>query len=150
MINRQLSKLAFLCSLMLMLVASSRAASADVVLITASKNPINELERREVQSLYKGRLTSIKGNTLRPLNATPGSVERNQFLNRMMKLSELDYTGYWHVRRYSGQGTPPTEVKSPDELFDILKQQPEGVGYLWIPPGSEPQLPEGVKVIKVK
>lgn len=150
MMNRPLSKLAFLCSLMLMLGANSRAASADVVLITASKNPINELEKREVQSLYKGRLTSIKGNTLRPLNATPGSVERTQFLNRMMKLSELDYTGYWHVRRYSGQGTPPLEVKSQDELFDILKRQPEGIGYLWVPPGSEPKLPEGVKVIEVK
>ena len=67
-----------------------------------------------------------------------------------MKLNELDYTGYWHVRRYSGQGTPPLEVASQGELFELLKKQPEGIGYLWVPPGSKLNLPEGLKVIKIR
>ena len=147
---RPFSKLTLIVGLVLTLGANVGAASADVILITATKNPINELETREVQSLYKGRLTSIDGNTLRPFNAAPGSAERIQFLNKMMQLNELDYSGYWHVRRYSGQGTPPMEVASQDELFQILKTQPEGIGYLWVPAGNKLNLPEGVKTIKVK
>ena len=150
MIRHPFSKTALLFSLLLLLGASGRAASADVILVTAAKNPIDELDTREVQSLYKGRLTSIKGKPLKPLNAAPGSIERKEFLNQMMKLNELDYTGYWHVRRYSGQGTPPLEVASQDELFDLLKKQPEGIGYLWVPPGGKLNLPDGVKVIKVR
>jgi hypothetical protein len=150
MIRHPFSKTALLFSLLLLLGASGRAASADVILVTAAKNPIDELDTREVQSLYKGRLTSIKGKPLKPLNAAPGSIERKEFLNQMMKLNELDYTGYWHVRRYSGQGTPPLEVASQDELFDLLKKQPEGIGYLWVPPGAKLELPEGLKVIKVR
>ena len=150
MIRHPFSKTALLFSLLLLLGASGRAASADVILVTAAKNPIDELDTREVQSLYKGRLTSIKGKPLKPLNAAPGSIERKEFLNQMMKLNELDYTGYWHVRRYSGQGTPPLEVASQDELFELLKKQPEGIGYLWVPPGAKLDLPEGLKVIKVR
>ena len=150
MIRHPISKLAVLFSLLLLLGASGRAASADVILVTAAKNPIDELDEREVQNLYKGRLTSIKGKPLKPLNAAPGSIERKEFLNQMMKLNELDYTGYWHVRRYSGQGTPPLEVASQDELFELLKKQPEGIGYLWVPPGAKLDLPEGLKVIKVR
>ena len=112
MIRHPFSKTALLFSLLLVLGANGRAASADVILVTAAKNPIDELDTREVQSLYKGRLTSINGKPLKPLNAAPGSIERKEFLNQMMKLNELDYTGYWHVRRYSGQGTPPLEVAS--------------------------------------
>ena len=150
MIRHPFSKTALLFSLLLVLGANGRAASADVILVTAAKNPIDELDTREVQSLYKGRLTSINGKPLKPLNAAPGSIERKEFLNQMMKLNELDYTGYWHVRRYSGQGTPPLEVASQDELFDLLKKQPEGIGYLWVPPGAKLELPEGLKVIKVR
>lgn len=150
MIRHPISKLAVLFSLLLFLGASGRAASADVILVTAAKNPIDELDEREVQNLYKGRLTSVKGKPLKPLNAAPGSIERKEFLNQMMKLNELDYTGYWHVRRYSGQGTPPLEVASQDELFELLKKQPEGIGYLWVPPGAKLDLPEGLKVIKVR
>lgn len=150
MIRHPISKLAVLFSLLLLLGASGRAASADVILVTAAKNPIDELDKREVQNLYKGRLTSVKGKPLKPLNAAPGSIERKEFLNQMMKLNELDYTGYWHVRRYSGQGTPPLEVASQDELFELLKKQPEGIGYLWVPPGAKLDLPEGLKVIKVR
>jgi hypothetical protein len=150
MIRHPFSKTALLFSLLLVLGANGRAASADVILVTAAKNPIDELDTREVQSLYKGRLTSINGKPLKPLNAAPGSIERKEFLNKMMKLNELDYTGYWHVRRYSGQGTPPLEVASQGELFELLKKQPEGIGYLWVPPGSKLNLPEGLKVIKIR
>lgn len=145
-----LNKFGLMLALLFMLGANSGAASADVVLVAAANNPIDELDARQVRSLYKGRLTTVNGTQLMPLNAAPGSLERNEFLARFMELSELDYTGYWHVRRYSGQGTPPKEVESTAELFTTLEQQPGGIGYLWIPSGSKPQLPEGLKIIKIR
>ena len=147
---RPLNKLGLTFALLFMLGTNSSAASADVVLVAASNNPIDELDTRQVRSLYKGRLTSVNGKQLTPLNAAPGSIERNEFLSRMMELNELDYTGYWHVRRYSGQGTPPKEVENTAELFTILKQLPDGIGYLWAPSGTQPKLPEGLKIIKIK
>lgn len=150
MIRRTFSKATLLFSLLFVLGASGRAASADVILVTAAQNPINELDAREVKSLYKGRLTAIQGKPVKPLNAPPGSIHRNKFLSQVLKLNELDYTGYWHVRRYSGQGTPPAEISDENELFETLKQQPDRVGYLYIPAGTEAKLPNGLKIIRLK
>lgn len=150
MIGRTLYRTVLLFSLLLVLGASGRAALADVILVTAIQNPIDELDAREVKSLYKGRLTAIKGTPLKPLNAPRGSIHRNKFLTQVLKLNELDYTGYWHVRRYSGQGTPPAEIGDEKELFEILKQQPDRVGYIWVPTGTQTKLPEGLKIIRLK
>ncbi|MCR2745047.1 hypothetical protein [Limnobacter parvus] len=150
MIARTLFKSALLFSTLLLLGVSGRAASSDVILVTAAQNPIDELDAREVNSLYKGRLTTIKGIPLKPLNAPPGSIHRTKFLAQILKLDESGYTGYWHVRRYSGQGTPPAEISDEKELFETLRLQPDRVGYLWTPAGKEIKLPEGLKIIRLK
>lgn len=126
------------------------AASAEVYVVTSANHPVNEIAIRELRSIYKGRLSQVNGHSLKPLNAAPGTADRDEFLQRIMNLNELDYTGYWHVRRYTGQGTPPAEVENKEELFATLKEQPDGIGYLWMPPGTKPKLPEGVKVIRLK
>lgn len=145
-----LYKLLLSLCLLLVMGANCRAASADVILVTATQNPIDELDTRQVRSLYKGRLTAVNGKPLKPLNAAPGSVDRTEFLKNLMDANELDYTGYWHVRRYSGQGTPPVEVNDQAELFERLIQEPDRVGYLWVPSGSKPKLPEGLKIIRIR
>ena len=106
--------------------------------------------KTKLRSIYKGRLSQVNGQRLTPLNIAPGTTDRDEFLERIMNLNELDYTGYWHVRRYTGQGTPPAEVDSREELFATLKEQPDGIGYLWVPAGTKPKLPEGLKVIRLK
>ncbi|MCE2745318.1 MAG: hypothetical protein LW710_05360 [Burkholderiales bacterium] len=126
------------------------AASAEVHVVSSASHPINEIAVRELRSIYKGRLSQVNGHRLVPLNTAPGTTDRDAFLERIMKSNELDYTGYWHVRRYTGQGTPPAEVNNKDELFAALKQQPDGIGYLWVPTGAKPDLPDGLKLIRLK
>lgn len=126
------------------------AASAEVYVVSSASHPVNEIAIRELRSIYKGRLSQVNGHRLTPVNTAPGTTDRDEFLQRIMNLNELDYTGYWHVRRYTGQGTPPVEVDSKEELFDTLKEQPDGIGYVWVPPGSKPRLPDGLKVIRLK
>jgi ABC-type phosphate transport system substrate-binding protein len=126
------------------------AASAEVHVVTSVNLPINEIEVRELRSIYKGRLSQVNGHRLTPLNAAPGTTDRDAFLEHIMNANELDYTGYWHVRRYTGQGTPPAEVNNKEELFATLKQKSDAIGYLWVPPGGKPNLPEGLKLIRLK
>lgn len=126
------------------------AASAEVYVVSSESHPVNEIAIRELRSIYKGRLSLVNGHRLTPLNAAPGTADREEFLQRIMNLNELDYTGYWHVRRYTGQGTPPAEVETKEALFETLKEQPDGIGYVWVPQGTKPKLPDGLKVIRLK
>jgi ABC-type phosphate transport system substrate-binding protein len=135
---------------MLSSMGMSNAAMAEVYVVVSADSPLNTLELREVRSIYKGRLTQVKGQRVVPLNAAPGSYDRIEFLNSVMNVSELDYTGYWHVRRYSGQGTPPNEVKDQVEMFNQIKADPQRIGYLKVPPGQKPEVPAGLKLIPLK
>ena len=126
------------------------AAMAEVYVVVSADSALNELELREVRSIYKGRLTQINGQRVVPLNAAPGSHDRVEFLSSVLNVSELDYTGYWHVRRYSGQGTPPNEVKDQAEMFNQIKADPQRIGYLKVPPGAKPEVPAGLKLIPLK
>ncbi len=128
----------------------SNAAMAEVYVVVSADSPLSTLELREVRSIYKGRLTQVNGQRVVPLNAAPGSYDRIEFLNSVLQISELDYIGYWHVRRYSGQGTPPNEVKDKTEMFNQIKADPQRIGYLKVPPGAKPEVPAGLKLIPLK
>lgn len=126
------------------------AAPSDLVLITGVKNSTDSIRPEDVKRLYKGRLTSIQGQTLRPVNAPTGSMERAVFFNRVLNMSEPDYVGYWYVRKSSGQGEPPVVLSSAAELIDYLKSQPAGIGYLPVKPSESLNLPKELKIIKVQ
>ncbi|HEX4856505.1 MAG TPA: hypothetical protein VFV28_06800, partial [Limnobacter sp.] len=135
---------------LLCLVGLGKPAAAEVYVLASVAQPLNEIELKELRSIYKGRLSQINGQRLVPLNIVSGTADREEFLQRIIGSTDLDYTGYWHVRRYTGQGTPPREVGSHDELFSSLKRNPETIGYLWMPNGMKPRLPEGLKIIRLK
>lgn len=126
---------------------AGNAAMADVYLVVSANSPLNKLELRQVRSIYKGRLTQIDGQRVVPLNAAPGSEDRVEFLHTVMDVSELDYTGYWHVRRYSGQGTPPSEVKDQADMFAQIQANPQHIGYVKVGPGSKTEIPPGLKLL---
>ncbi|HEX4844004.1 MAG TPA: hypothetical protein VFV57_10055 [Limnobacter sp.] len=126
------------------------SVGAQVLVLVSDNSHISEIDLRELRSLYKGRLTRVKGKPVVPLNTAPGSVDREAFLSEIMNLNELDYTGYWHVRRYSGQGVPPAEVETRQALFERLKGNNGLIGYIWVEPGKKPDLPSGIKPIRVR
>jgi hypothetical protein len=128
----------------------ARPAAADMYVLSSTALPIDEIELKQLRSIYKGRLSQVNGHRLVPMNIASGTPDRDAFLQRVIGASELDYTGYWHVRRYTGQGTPPQEVDSHEALFAVLKQNPERIGYLWISDGSKLRLPEGIKTIRLR
>lgn len=65
------------------------AASAEVYVVTSANHPVNEIAIRELRSIYKGRLSQVNGHSLKPLNAAPGTTDRDEFLQRIMNLNEL-------------------------------------------------------------
>lgn len=125
-------------------------AKAELVLVTSIENPIQGLDKRDLRNLYKGRLTRVDSTPLKPLDAKPGSRAREAFLSEILDQNEYDYSGYWHVRRYTGQGTPPLQADSVEDLFSALLSQKTAIGYIWLEPGRELALPPGLKALKVK
>jgi ABC-type phosphate transport system substrate-binding protein len=128
--------------------SASGRVFAQVVIITSEQTSIDSLSYKQLRNIYKGRLTQIEQEILYPINFPSGSKQREQFLKVVLQQNEFDYSGYWHVRRYSGQGTPPKEIRGLDELFNLLQRQKGAVVYLNLDQLNEPlNLPKGLKIL---
>lgn len=125
-------------------------SQAEVYVLTAQSSKLEEVSLRELRNLYRGRTTVIAGQPVTPVNAAPGSKDRQAFLEEVLQVSELDYTGYWHVRRYSGQGVPPKETPDRLQLFETIGESPNRIGYLKLDNGEPLRLPQGLKVLRVR
>lgn len=128
--------------------SASGRAFAQVVIVTSEKTRLSSLSYQQLRNIYKGRLTQVEQEVLYPINFPSGSKQREQFLRVVLQQNEFDYSGYWHVRRYSGQGTPPKEIKSFQELFEFLQEQKGAVVYINLDQLNEPlNLPDGLKML---
>ena len=63
------------------------AASAEVYVVSSASLPINEIAKRELRSIYKGRLSQVNGHRLTPLNSAPGTTDRDALIERIMNLN---------------------------------------------------------------
>ena len=131
-------------------ITSHKLAAADVYIVMHTKLPMNEISAKDLARLYKGRATGINGNAITPVDAAVGSEERALFLDKVIGSKEADYTGYWHVRRYTGQGTPPAKITSQQELFNLILSRPDYLGYVKIEKGETLDLPNGLKKLPVR
>lgn len=130
------------------LTLSAAQVQAELVIVTSAASSVSELDVRQLRNLYKGRLSRLADRPIKPLDAKIGSADREAFLEQILGQNEYDYSGYWHVRRYTGQGTPPVQTESRDDLFNRLRSQPNSIGYVWIKSGEE--LPAGLKALQIK
>lgn len=130
------------------LTLSAAQVQAQLVIVTSVANTVSELDKRQLRNLYKGRLSRLADQAIKPVDAKIGSEDREAFLEQIMGQNEYDYSGYWHVRRYTGQGTPPVQAESREDLFSRLRSQPNSIGYVWIKSGEA--LPAGLKALQIK
>lgn len=125
-------------------------ATPEIAVLASSQLGLDSVSAQELSALYHGRLRQLQGRDVTPLNAPSGSAVREQFLRQHLRKSEYDFTGYWQVRRYSGQGLPPRNYKNIEELIAAIQNNAQVVGYVALNDTQAKPLPEGIKVISIK
>lgn len=115
------------------------AADGVVVIGHPALRPINVLT---LEKIYTGKLIQLGEVFVTPVNAEPGSRLRERFLLAYLKQDEGRYTGYWRVRRSIGQGKPPRELASAEDVIQFVNTTPGAIGYI-----DEKDLRPGVLVL---
>ncbi|MFO1191586.1 MAG: hypothetical protein U1F00_05440 [Rhodoferax sp.] len=115
------------------------AADGVVVIGHPALRPINVLT---LEKIYTGKLIQLGEVFVTPVNAEPGSRLRERFLQAYLKQDEGRYTGYWRVRRSIGQGKPPRELASAEDVIQFVNTTPGAIGYI-----DEKDLRPGVLVL---
>jgi ABC-type phosphate transport system substrate-binding protein len=113
------------------LAATALPARAEDTLIVISNSPLPKTVNDEaLKRIYTGRAFQVEGMSLRPVNLAPNQPLRQKFLRMVLQQEDEDYTAYWTVRKYIGQGTPPRELGTAAEVIDFVNRTPGALGYV--------------------
>lgn len=116
---------------LLILAASPHALAADLVVVTHPNNGIEKMSKDEVINIYMGRYRKLpNGETAVPvdLKAVPG--EKAQFYNIMVGKELAEINSYWARLMFSGQGSPPRQAESMEEVIEIVKNNRGALAYI--------------------
>ncbi|HIJ97163.1 MAG TPA: hypothetical protein HPP94_15790 [Desulfuromonadales bacterium] len=125
---------------MTVFLGSSQSNAGQMVIIGNSTVP--KLDVVTVQKIYTGKIITVSGVNIIPVALKPGTMARVRFLREYLKQDEDKYIAYWTVRRYIGQGIPPSELVSANDVIRFVLSTPGAIGYI-----DEAELKQGVTVV---
>lgn len=115
--------------IVILLCVTSFTVQAEIVVVSSRGLNIATLSENEVRQLFSGQLKVIKGITLQALDLPAGNTYRDDFYRQLMGRSPEQMRAYWTRLIFTGQGKPPREVTSAQELITLLGSG-NYIGYL--------------------
>lgn len=111
-----------------LLITPAQSEQSDIVIIGSPDLPKMDVET--IAKIYTGKIISVNGISVKPLNMKSGTAIRNRFLQIFLNQNDEDYIAYWAVRRYIGRGTPPKESDSSADVIRFVQSTPGAIGYI--------------------
>ncbi len=120
-------------------------SKAEPIIIANTNFSENELDSNTIKQIYLGKKTKWDdGSRIVPVCLMQGKIHED-FLETFVKKDSDQYTNYWKLKIFTGQGVPPKSVKTQKEMIQLITSQDGAIGYV----DSTTSL-EGVKVIKTR
>lgn len=111
------------------------AAQAEVAVIVNSSNS-QSLDNAKITNIFLGKDKSLKAIDL-------NDATKTEFYEKLAGKNEAQMKSYWSGLVFTGKGTPPKGVDTPQAVIDYIKANADGIGY--VPAGS---VDPSVKVLK--
>jgi ABC-type phosphate transport system substrate-binding protein len=108
----------------------SANVSAEVVIISHPSKAIT-LDDGEISRLYLGKSKSLAdGSSIVPLNQEESAAITEEFNEKVLKKSASQLKAYWSKLVFTGKGTPPKAIETDDEVINLVKTNPNLIGYI--------------------
>lgn len=104
-------------------------AWAGVAVIVHPSNG-DSIDKKAIENIYLGKTKSFPGGSQAvPVNLEGGPV-REAFDSNVLGKSSSQLKSYWSQKVFTGKGTPPKEVTTPDEVIGLVSSNPNIIGYI--------------------
>lgn len=133
----------FCLMFMLVLLGRIGGAHAGEIVVIGNAN-LTKVDRKAIAKIYTGKMQAVDGIAIVAVNAGQAHL-RERFLQTFLNQDNEKYVAYWTVRRYTGQGAPPRELGSAEEMIAFVRSTPGAIGYV-----DEADLQPGVNVLARK
>lgn len=120
----------FLCGLGFFLTQETRASN-DFVVIANLNSGLEKMSKDEVINVYMGRHRKLpSGISAVPLDLSNPLAEKANFYSVMVNKELSEISSYWARLRFSGQGSPPKQLKDADEALEYVIQSTGAIAYI--------------------
>ena len=108
---------------------SAQAFSGVAVVVHPSN--ASALGEAEVARIFLGKMKSFPGGGQAiPVNQSEGASSRGAFEGTVLKKSASQIKAYWSKLVFTGKGTPPKEVGGDADVINLVKSNPNIIGYV--------------------
>jgi len=107
------------------------SSHAELVVIANPHSGIDKLSKDEVINLYMGRTRKFaNGMNAMPIDLNSSENEKAQFYALLVGKEVAEINSYWARLRFSGQGSPPVQAESMEEVLRIVAENKAAIGYV--------------------
>ena len=130
-----------------LLFAVQRTHAADVKVIVHATNALDSITKAKVADLFLKRVTRWEnGRPVTPVDQSEKSPVRAAFSKDLLGKEVVWVKSYWQKMIFSGRATPPAEVSSDSQVLELLRTNPDAIGYV----SDTTAIPAGVKPLTVR
>lgn len=103
-------------------------SGADVAIVVNPDNDIIRLSRSEAINIFMGRYRKLpNGTTALPLDLVP---LRARFYQALVGKDLAEINSYWARLIFSGQASPPQQIRSSIDVVEIIEHNLGAIGYM--------------------
>jgi len=108
----------------------SRAASSQMVVITAPDAPRLTFDQDMLRNIYLKKIfVDGRGQRLTPVNLPSGAPLRKAFARAILHMDDVQLQDYWDKQYFQGV-SPPYVLASPDAVVQFVAKTPGAIGYV--------------------
>lgn len=114
-----------------LILVQEACASNDFVVVANVNSGLEKMSKDEVINVYMGRNRKLpSGVSAVPLDLTNPLSEKANFYSVMVNKELSEISSYWARLLFSGQGSPPKQLKDADEALDYVVQSKGAIAYI--------------------
>jgi ABC-type phosphate transport system substrate-binding protein len=118
-------------TLVLLLSVAGQARAEEMVVIVNANAPVQSLTPKEVKEIFLGETIYWGDVRIVPIAYVDGAKVQNDFLNRVIHVTENVYKTYWIKRIFREGGTPPRQVGTAADALAAVARTPGGIGFVY-------------------
>lgn len=141
-----LVKKLLLCCIVFILCIKMAGAEHQVVLVTASTSPLQDIDSLELRKIYLGFSVIRDGHIVKGIRNTGDEGINRIFLQTVVAMSEKAYTRR-QLSLTLRKGVPNiAEYDQADDLLNALSSNPYSISYMW---EHVAEREPGIKILRV-
>ncbi len=106
-------------------------AAGDLVVIANPNCGVEKLSKDEVINIYMGRNRKLSsGITASPIDLANPVAEKSAFYSMLVNKELAEINSYWARLMFSGQGAPPRQAESAEEVLSLVTSNLGAIAYL--------------------